>query len=167
MTPTLTEEKPQHMDALEKGNDVRIARADLRNELRAGELTFRDALNDPRARGMNVWKLLALVPWWGSIRINELSLSLIRKRLLIGYGARVGSLTERQQEGMLAEVESMAHGRAKRRAANPKVRESLPAVEAPSGPNPPPRCDACKARLRKASKDGLCGFCREEREQAA
>jgi hypothetical protein len=156
----------QNLEALDRGNAVRIERAELRAELRAGTLTFRGALDDPRAQRMIVWKVLPLLPGWGMVRINDVSLSLIRKRVMIGYGTRVRSLTVRQRLALIAEVDRTpdAEYSARRHAevkAKPKPRpRAVP--DPPALDEPPPRCSRCKARLLEESVDGLCGFCRVE-----
>ena len=90
----------QRLLALERANDVRLARATLKRRLRAGELAAADALR----RGsrdtdtMTVADLLVSQRGWGPSRSAKLlrSLSLSEQKTL-------GSLTERQRV-MLAAV---------------------------------------------------------------
>lgn len=159
--------KPQHMDALDTANDLRLSRAAVRAELRAGKLSLREALDDPRAQGANIWKLIGHLPRWGTHSVNELSLKLIRQRVMIGYGARVQSLTERQRIALLTAVEKPlvpVKPKTRRTSAAPRRRPS-PAPDPPLLEDPPPRCSHCRTRLLSATADGLCGFCRCEQAE--
>ena len=155
-TGTLPNPKAPHMQALDTANDRRLSRAALRGELRRAELTLREALDDPRAQTSNIWKLIGHLPRWGSHKVNELSLKLIRQRVMIGYGARVGSLTDRQRDALLEAVEKPY-----KRTRTPKRRPS-PAPNPPRLDDPPERCLRCKCRLLDASGTGHCGFCEVE-----
>ena len=71
-------ERPQHLEALEKANAVRFARADLKKELRT--LTYSEGLEriaalllDPPSElaTMNVERLVLVVPGFGRKRSNR------------------------------------------------------------------------------------------------
>jgi hypothetical protein len=165
------------MRALAYGNSVREDRRALKDELREGRMTFADALEDDRARDIVVWKLLAHLPRWGTFKINELSLRLIREGVVIGYGTRIRRLTVRQRLAIIAAVESprCSPQPAPRRAAKPKPAPRAPRPELVAAreaaqvavENPPPRCTLCKAQLLAESVSGLCRFCEIETAEAA
>lgn len=84
--------QPQYMDALARANEVRIARADLKQEVTEGRLSLTAALVDSRAEGLTVLKLLLCQHRWG-VRTSRRVLN----RLRIGEWKRVGALTDRQR----------------------------------------------------------------------
>ena len=61
----------QRLMALDRANRIRLARADVKRELRNGTLTIADALIDERARGLSVWVLLLSQPRWGEERCRR------------------------------------------------------------------------------------------------
>jgi hypothetical protein len=83
----------QHMRALAKANEVRLARASLKRQIAAGELTVAEVLNDypAEAEGMTVSELLASQRRWGRTRSRKLL-----SRLDLTENKRIGTLTERQ-----------------------------------------------------------------------
>jgi len=83
----------QHMRALAKANEVRLARASLKRQIAAGELTVAEVLNDypAEAEGMTISELLASQRRWGRTRSRKLL-----SRLDLTENKRIGTLTERQ-----------------------------------------------------------------------
>lgn len=83
----------QHMRALAKANEVRLARASLKRQIAAGDLTVAEVLNDypAEAEGMTVSELLASQRRWGRTRSRKLL-----SRLDLTENKRIGTLTERQ-----------------------------------------------------------------------
>lgn len=83
----------QQMQALDKANRVRYGIRDVKEELRGGVLSLRDALSDERVLTMPVHKLLASQERWGPTRamtiLTESGISPLRP---------VGGLTEREAE---------------------------------------------------------------------
>ena len=75
--------QPQYMDALERANEVRIARADAKHRVCQGELSIADALRLECCQGMTVMQLLCSQCRWQRrralgvlvpLRISELRL---------------------------------------------------------------------------------------------
>ena len=83
----------QHMKALAKANEVRLARAALKRQIAAGETTVVEVLEDHpvEADGMTVSELLASQRRWGKTRSRKLL-----SRLDLTESKRIGTLTERQ-----------------------------------------------------------------------
>lgn len=87
----------QHLQALERANRVRLARADLKRRIAAGELSAADVvLSCPwHAHGMPVSTLLTSQKRWGRERC---------RRMLVSIGVAenkpVGTLTERQRQAL-------------------------------------------------------------------
>ena len=86
---------PQHLQALQYANRVRLARAELKRKVGSGELSATDVvLHCPReAEGMEISDLLMSQRRWGRARCRRLlvALGLPENKLL-------GTLTDRQRE---------------------------------------------------------------------
>lgn len=95
---TMTPE-PQRLRALERANEVRLARAYLKRRIAEGEVSAGDViLESPwEARSWAVGDLLLSQRRWGSTRCRKFLF-----RLQIAETKPVGTLTERQRR-MLAE----------------------------------------------------------------
>lgn len=52
----------QHLDALEKGRETRIHRAEVKRRLKAGDLDLAEALEHPAVQSMAVFELLQFLP---------------------------------------------------------------------------------------------------------
>jgi hypothetical protein len=89
----------QRIDALTKANELRFAMADVKRELRSRDLLFRDALEDPRAQPMTIFRLVSAVPRYGPERTRR-----VLARLHVGEQRRVGLLTDRQRAALAALV---------------------------------------------------------------
>jgi len=91
----------QPLRALESANRVRLARADLKRRIAAGELSAGDVvLSCPwEAHSMSISDLLMSQKRWGLARC---------RRLLVAIGVpenkRVGTLTDRQRAALAAEL---------------------------------------------------------------
>lgn len=91
--------EPQHLRALEHANRVRLARADLKRRIAAGDASVAEVvLEGPwEARSMELSELLMSQKRWGRERC---------RRLLIALGIpenkQVGTLTERQRAALAA-----------------------------------------------------------------
>ena len=66
----LPADAPQHLVALKKANRVRLARAELKRKVSAGEITAASVLHDPPAEAetMTVFDLLTAQHRWGDHR---------------------------------------------------------------------------------------------------
>ena len=83
----------QPLQALAAANKVRIDRAQLRADLKHQRITLRAALDDPRAQGMKVSKLLTSQHRWGDHRARQACLG-----VPVSEHRLVGDLTGRQRE---------------------------------------------------------------------
>lgn len=91
--------EPQHMVALAKANEVRLAAAALKREIKNGELPIAAALEDERAQPLQIGDLLAAQHKWGSVRTRWLL-----EPLYIAEHRRVRDLTERQRQLLITEL---------------------------------------------------------------
>jgi hypothetical protein len=95
MTPA-----PQHLEALARANEVRLARAALKRAIARGEVDVADVVCDvpDEAATMTVYDLLASQRRWGDTRCRRLL-----RTIPISETKVVGTLTDRQR-GALAEA---------------------------------------------------------------
>ena len=91
---------PQHLQALARANEVRLARAALKRAVAQGEQTVAEVVQDVpwEAETMVVFDLLASQRRWGDTRCRRLLRS-----MHISETKTVGALTARQR-GALAEA---------------------------------------------------------------
>lgn len=93
--------EPQHLGALRRANEVRLARAELKRRVAEGDLRVATViLRDPwEARSMTIAELLTSQRRWGTARTSK---------LLAAIGMpetkTIGSFTERQRHLMAALV---------------------------------------------------------------
>ena len=80
------------MKALKRANLVRFAAADVKRELRDGDLTVREALWDDRATVIPLRALLLMPRGAGPYKVDRFLM-----RLDVNGYRRVGELTERQR----------------------------------------------------------------------
>lgn len=98
---TMTPGPPQHMQALQRANEVRLARASLKRSIGEGALTVGEViLTCPwEAASMTIAELLTSQRRWGTSRCSK---------FLAGIGMpetkTVGSMTERQRALLAAMV---------------------------------------------------------------
>lgn len=90
---------PQHLQALERANRVRLARAELKRKVGANELTAAQVILDCpwQAESMSVSDLLMSQRRWGRARCRRLLVS-----LGIPENKRIGTLTMRQRSALAA-----------------------------------------------------------------
>ncbi len=86
--------RPQHLRALARANEVRLARAELKRRIAAGELSVADVVLDSawEAESMTLSDLLTSQRRWGSQRCRKLLAT-----IPIVENKRLGTLTERQR----------------------------------------------------------------------
>ena len=105
--PAVAEAAPQHLRALERANEVRLARAELKRRIAARETTVAQVVATPprEAERMTVAKLLMSQKRWGRAR---------SKRLLVSIGVpenkEIGTLTERQRVVLSAVLQRRTGG---------------------------------------------------------
>jgi hypothetical protein len=98
---TMAPAPPQHMQALQRANEVRLARAALKRRISDGAITVDEViLTSPwEAASMTIAELLTSQRRWGSTRCSK---------FLAGIGMpetkTVGSMTERQRSLLAAMI---------------------------------------------------------------
>ncbi|MDP2709585.1 MAG: hypothetical protein Q8O56_00080 [Solirubrobacteraceae bacterium] len=96
---TIAPARPQHMQALQRANEVRLARAELKRKVGEGAIAVREVvLTCPwEAASMTIVELLTSQRRWGTSRASK---------FLAGIGMpetkTVGSMTERQRSLLAA-----------------------------------------------------------------
>ncbi len=97
MQATATAPAPQHMRALARANEVRLARADLKRRIAQGELSVAEVvLASPwEAESMTIADLLMSQRRWGSTRCRKLL-----QAIPMSENKSIGSMTERQRRAL-------------------------------------------------------------------
>jgi len=97
-TATLAPAPPQHMQALRRANEVRLARAELKRKVGEGRITVEEIiLTCPwEAASMTIAELLTSQRRWGATRCSK-----FLTQIGMTETKTVGSMTERQR-GLLA-----------------------------------------------------------------
>jgi hypothetical protein len=105
MDATATAPAPQHMQALERANRVRLARAELKRLVAEGEATAADiVLSCPwEAESMAIADLLTSQHRWGRTRCRRFLAS-----IPLSETKTIGSLTERQRLALAAQLRGEA-----------------------------------------------------------
>ena len=100
---TLMTPGPQRLRALERANEVRLARADLRRRIAVGEMSAAEVILvcPGEASSWSVGNLLMSQRRWGSTRCRK-----FLSRNLINETKPVGDLTERQRQMLASQLES-------------------------------------------------------------
>lgn len=98
-----TDETSQHMRALAKANRQRLAAAQLRRDLAAGTITFREAIESPDAASLTVERLLNAQRRWGVARVEQTC-----RAVPVKPWARVRDITPRQRDALVALVGGFA-----------------------------------------------------------
>ena len=99
----------QRLDALEKGNRIRLHRAQVKRDIKAGRRHVVDELIevDPRLASMHVWDLLMAVPKFGRVKVNK-----VLSRNMISPSKTVGGLSARQRRVLVLALGGSSAGRA-------------------------------------------------------
>ena len=92
----------QRMDALARANQIRVKRAQLKRDLKAGRLSIHALLLDPPeyVETAKVFDMLLAVPKYGRVKVNK-----ILAHCRIAPSKTVGGLSERQR----GELVSLLH----------------------------------------------------------
>ena len=95
---------PQHLRALARANEVRLARAELKRQVADGEISAAHVvLECPwEAASMTVSDLLTSQRRWGTTRCRKLLAS-----IPMSENKTVGSMTERQRQALAALLEGL------------------------------------------------------------
>ncbi len=98
---TMTPAPPQHMLALGRANEVRLARALLKRQVRGGMMSVCDVIQccPDEACGMMLHDLLDSQPRWGTYRCSKLL-----EHVGLPQHRTVGSLTERQRNALVEKL---------------------------------------------------------------
>jgi hypothetical protein len=85
---------PQHMQALERANRVRLARAELKRSIGRGEVDISDVIRDCpwETESISLTELLTSQRRWGRTRARKLL-----QGLALSENKRLGTLTPRQR----------------------------------------------------------------------
>ncbi len=89
----------QRMEALQRANDIRSRRAQLKRDLKAGRTPIHDLLLDPPdyLQTAKVFDLLLAVPKYGRVKVNK-----ILGQCRISPSKTLGGLSERQRGELVA-----------------------------------------------------------------
>jgi hypothetical protein len=88
---------PQHLQALQRANAVRLARAELKRRVSLGEIGAADVVEDPpwEAESMTVSDLLTSQRRWGHTRCRK-----FLQCIPMSETKTIGSLTDRQRRAV-------------------------------------------------------------------
>jgi len=95
---------PQHLRALARANEVRLARAELKRQVADGEINAAQVILECpwEAASMTVSDLLTSQRRWGSTRCRKLLQS-----IPMSENKTIGSMTERQRQALGRLLEGM------------------------------------------------------------
>jgi hypothetical protein len=99
---------PQHLRALQRANEVRLARAELKRRVAEGELTVAEVVVDSpwEAESMAIADLLMSQRRWGRTRCRRLL-----AQVPLSETKTIGSLTDRQRRAVAALLEMTSEDR--------------------------------------------------------
>ena len=91
----------QRLSALQRANEIRLGRSELKKELAAGSCRIDDVLAETPelARGAKVYDLLLAVPKLGRVRVSKLL-----RGCRISEAKTLGGLSERQRAELIASL---------------------------------------------------------------
>ena len=107
-TATVAPAGPQYMRALERANQVRLARAELKRRVAVGAADVCEVILDPpwEAESMAVGDLLMSQRRWGQTRCRK-----FLAQVPLSEKKPIGSMTERQRRTLVALLSSPERGR--------------------------------------------------------
>lgn len=119
-TATIAPAGPQHMRALQRANEVRLARAELKRRVAAGETSVAEVIGDCpwEAHSMAVADLLMSQRRWGQTRCRK-----FLAQIPMSEKKTIGSMTDRQRRTLAEMLGCPEPGRAW--SATPWVTGSL------------------------------------------
>lgn len=91
--------KEQHMEALERANEIRIQRAGLKRSIRAGDVKVTEILSEPIPswlRAEPIGRFLKCIP-----RLGETRTTTVLRSIPLDYWRTVGNLTAREKAGLI------------------------------------------------------------------
>ena len=121
-TATVAPTGPQYMRALERANQVRLARAELKRRVAVDEVAVADVIVECpwEAESMAVGDLLMSQRRWGQTRCRK-----FLAQVPMSEKKTIGSMTDRQRHTLAAMLAASQRGRA---CATPWVTDSLTRV---------------------------------------
>lgn len=89
----------QRMDALDKANEIRIARARLKKDLKAGRKSIQHLLLDPPTYilTMKLFDLVLACPKYGRVKVNK-----ILTQCRISPSKTIGGMSQRQRSEIVS-----------------------------------------------------------------
>jgi hypothetical protein len=89
----------QRMDALQRANEIRMRRAQLKRDLKSGRLSIHELLKEPPEylETAKVFDMLLAVPKYGRVKANKI---LVNCR--IAPSKTIGGLSERQRSELIS-----------------------------------------------------------------
>jgi hypothetical protein len=89
----------QRMEALNKANDIRTRRAQLKRDLKAGRASIHQLLSNPPhwVETAKVFDMLLAVPKYGRVKTNK-----VLQQCRISPSKTIGGLSERQRAELVA-----------------------------------------------------------------
>jgi hypothetical protein len=121
-TATLAPAGPQYMRALERANEVRLARAELKRRVAIGDTDVAEVIVDCpwEAESMAVADLLMSQRRWGQTRCRK-----FLSQIPMSEKKTIGSMTERQRLALAAMLTSVEADRGRAWSAAPWLTDSL------------------------------------------
>ena len=94
---------PQHMQALQRANEVRLARAELKRDVGEGAVSVKEVILECpwEAASMTVVELLLSQRRWGITRCSK-----FLARVGMPEAKPIGAMTERQRHALVAAIAS-------------------------------------------------------------
>ena len=88
----------QRMDALQRANEIRTQRAQLKRDLKGGRMSIHQLLLDPPAflETAKVFDMLLAVPKYGRVKVNR-----VLTQCRISPSKTIGGLSERQRRELV------------------------------------------------------------------
>ena len=88
----------QRLDALQRANEIRTRRAQLKRDLKAGRVTVHDLLLEPPTyvETAKVFDMLLAVPKYGRVKVNKVLVS-----CRISPSKTIGGLSQRQRDELI------------------------------------------------------------------
>jgi hypothetical protein len=96
---------PQHLRALARANEVRLARAELKRQVAEGEISAAHVIRECpwEAASMTVADLLTSQRRWGTTRCRK-----VLQMVPMSENKTVGSMTERQRQALATMLDGIA-----------------------------------------------------------
>ena len=91
----------QRMEAIQRANDIRTRRAQLKRDLKAGRASIRELLTAPPewVETAKVFDMLLAVPKYGRVKVNK-----ILQQCRISPSKTIGGLSERQRRELIGHL---------------------------------------------------------------